>query len=834
LPGVIVRPRSAVVWIIARRPYTINGPILWNTRYVPAQKQVLTPGSPPVPETIEYAEPETGPPPPTPVGQWDTVRLTWFELIDRWSAEIIVGNLAEQGSLDPRAPDQTPSDDDQGRPDPDGPGNNYTGTGDPYNPGDVARPPGAGAPDDEYIDEDGNRRLRSSGRLFLLTSTSLYLLSGDGGRTWSRYNGPWGAGAAASVLGGVVHVVDAAGNLWVSENGAMSWTRAPRGVQLAQTAAGGGNQLAVGRAGRIVIDGGAAREGDTPLGNRSLTSLAYRRPSRGGADAWEIADEKRGSLNGARRGIVVNRIEETATGVQYWVGPRAANPTVAAGTYRIVFDRTNWLDASNSVWKPSWPNQFLTDSIAWPGGSALDYANAVINALNPRARLNLGGPDLPVPVDISASAEWVEYPDNTRRAKLTIIWQPRPPQPGEYPKEFRPYDRLRLDGAMHPSITGAGPLTAVSGAGMDADWNPALTTIRYEGNVAAAAQESAPNSDSFALLKIEAVGGDINALANAAGGTLNGTIAVTAIHDTTFGWTASGPRPPSQDMTRSVIDIEVVIGNNWRYRGGLGGDGLPESQRPFDGERVRAGGIEVQLAFDAANSSPGFGGAQPENVSLSVFFPSGWRFPIDIQQIPSARPWRGMRSECSASTTQVPIVYRPAREGGWTIVASDRAAAQASVSGQTISFSALPPIPAQTDAVVSTRFDTVAVGSSGHFGALKIDLSGWNPTASVADLPPSFQINPPVTWGSGRDRLLVVSRDGGPRARLVNPSGSSTLLAFSGALVGRRCTSLNYRAGRWWAVDGGTNRLYWSNDGATWRVLPPLGNDVQAIEVEGE
>jgi hypothetical protein len=359
LPGVIVRPRSAVVWIIARRPYTINGPILWNTRYVPAQKEVLTPGGPPVPETIEHTLPETGPPPPTPVGQWDTVRLTWFELVDRWSAEIIVGNLAEQGSLDPRAPDETPSDSDQGRPDPEGPGNEHTGAGDPYNPSGVARPPGAGAPDDEYIDNDGNRRLRSSGRLFLLTSTSLYLLSGDGGRTWSRYNGLWSSGASASVLGHVVHVVDSAGNLWISSDGVTFWTRAPRGVQLTQTAAGGGNQLAVGRAGRIVIDGGAAREGDTPLGNRSLPSLAYRRPSRAGSDAWEIADEKRGSLNGAKRGIVANRIEETATGVQHWVGPRPQNPTVPAGTYRIIFDSTDWLDPSGNVWKPVWPNVFL-------------------------------------------------------------------------------------------------------------------------------------------------------------------------------------------------------------------------------------------------------------------------------------------------------------------------------------------------------------------------------------------------------------------------------------------------------------------------------------------
>jgi hypothetical protein len=161
----------------------------------------------------------------------------------------------------------------------------------------------------------------------------------------------------------------------------------------------------------------------------------------------------------------------------------------------------------------------------------------------------------------------------------------------------------------------------------------------------------------------------------------------------------------------------------------------------------------------------------------------------------------------------------------------------ANVAGQTLSFSALPPIPVQTDAVVSTRFETVAVGSSGHFGALKLDLSAWNtPTniTNIADLPPELMVNPPVTWGSGPDHLLAVSRNGGPRARLGSPNGDSTLLAFSGALVGRRCTSLNYRAGRWWAVDGGTNRVYWSNDGSAWRVLPPLGNDVQAIEVEGE
>jgi hypothetical protein len=822
LPGVDVRPRSAVVWIISKRPYTISGPILWNTRYVPTQREVLTPGDPPVAEVIDYAEPETGPPPATPAGQWDTVRLTWFEPLERWSAEVIVGNLAEQTEIGPpKAPEKTPEDDDQGNPDPEGPGDEgYTGDGDPYNPDYIARPPGAGAPDDEYIDDDGNRRLRSSGRLFLLTSTSLYLLSGDGGRTWSRHTGPWGAGAAASVLSGIVHVVDGAGNLWISSNGATSWTRAPRGVQLAQTAAGGGNQLAVGRAGRIVIDGGAAREGDTPLGDRSLTSLAYRRPTGGGSDAWEIADERRGSLDGALRGVVVNRIEDTSTGVQYWIGPRAANPTIAAGTYRIIFDRTTWLDGGGNVWRPLWPNQFFTDEIVWPGGSALDYAQAVISALNPQARQRFSGPYLPLPVDISASVEWVEYPDNTRRARLTILWQPRPPGPGEYPVEFRPHDRLRLDGAVG--------FEAVNGVNTDADWDATTSTVRYEGNLATATPEAAPNSDSFALLKIEAVGGNIDALAE--GNILRGTIKVTAIHNTTFGWTAGGPRPPSEDMTRSIIEVEIVANQGWTWRGGVGGEGLPEAERPIRDERVN-GAVSVSLAY-VSGSGPEIG-YNPAEISLLVSFPAGWRFPIDFQHIPGSKPWLGMTSEGLGSSEPVQLSYRPARAGAWTIGASDRASMLASVSGQSLNFSALPAMPAGTDTVLATRGDTFAVGEDGSSAYLNAESTDWVVGMNVSVPPSIFTVPPPVLWGAGRDDLLAISKNGGTVSMVVYP-GTGQPFSLFGAIVGRRASSLNHRAGRWWAVDGGTNRVYWSRNGRFWYVLPPLGNDVQAIEVEGE
>lgn len=820
VPGAPVRPRSAVVWIIARRPYTVGGPVLWNVRAKPASREILVPGDPPTTETLDYLEPETGAPPAEPSGQWDTLRLTWFESVERWSAEVQVGNLAEQDGVEPQPPEEEQPEDDQGDPDPEGEGEGYTGDGDPYDPADVAQPPGAGDPDDEFVDDDGNRRLRSQGRLFLLTSTSLYLLSGDGGRTWSRGTGPWGAGAAASVLGGVVHVIDGTGQLWISSNGATSWTRAPRGVQLAQTAAGGGNQLAVGRAGRVAIDGGAAREGDTPLGDRSLTSLAYRRPTGGGADAWEIADEKRGSLDGALRGVPVNRIEDTSTGTQYWVGPRAANPTIAAGPYRIIFDRTTWLDGGGNVWSPIWPNQFLTDSIAWPGGSALDYAQAVIDALNPQARQRLTGPYLPLPVDFSASVEWVEYPDNTKRARLTILWQPRPPAAGEFPVEFRPHDRLRLDGAFG--------FEAVSGSGADADWDATSSTVRYEGNLGAATAEAAPNSDSFALLKIEALGGDIDAIAM--GGVLNGTIKITAIHNTTLGWTPAGPRPPAEDTTRSIIEVEVVIFSVGTWRGGVGGEGLPEDERPIRNERAN-GSISVSLAYVSGS------GGVPEaaDVSLSVTIPAGWRLPIDFQSIPGARPWLGMTSEGLGSSIPVNLVYRAARDGAWAIAASDRQASLAVVSGADISFSPMPPLEPGTDTVISTRTDIVSVGAGGASAYFANQVAGgnwiFNPDVTTSG---PFSVAAPITWGAGRDRVLAISRNGGPNIFTIDGPGTGFSTALGGALASRRATSLNRRAGRWWAVDGGTNRLYWSNNGEDWRVLPPLGTDVQAVEVEGE
>jgi hypothetical protein len=287
-------------------------------------------------------------------------------------------------------------------------------------------------------------------------------------------------------------------------------------------------------------------------------------------------------------------------------------------------------------------------------------------------------------------------------------------------------------------------------------------------------------------------------------------------------------------MTRSVIDVEVVIGNNWRYRGGVGGDGLPESQRPFDGERVRAGGIEVQLAFDVANSSPGYGGAQPENVSLSVFFPSGWRFPIDIQQIPSTRPWLGMRSEASPTLNEVYVRFVPARSGAWMIAANDRKTALATVSGAAIEISAAADLPAGLSTVLATREMFFAVSDAGA-NSFTSDGLTWLENGNVSDgPPPQSVVAAPVLWGASGRVLIVISRNGGPRGRRIETDLTTSDLGLSGALVNRRASSLNYRAGRWWAVDGGTNRVYWSNDGALWRVLPPLGNDVQAVEVEGE
>lgn len=818
LPGVAIRPRSAVVWIIARRPYTISGPILWNTRYVPETREILVPGDPPTPEVLEYAQPESGPPKAIPAGQWDTIRLTWFEPLERWSAEVIVGDILEQSDLGPpKQPEKQPDDDDKGKPDPGGDDGGFTGDGAPYNPDDIARPPGAGAPDDAFIDDDGNRRLRSQGRLFLLTSTNLYLLSGDGGRTWERFTGPWGAGAAASVQGGVVHVVDGAGGLWVSAPGALTWSRAPRGVQLAQTAAGGGNQLAIGRAGRIVIDGGAAREGDTPLGDRSLTSLAYRRPSGSGADAWEIADERRGSLDGARRGIIVNRVEDTSTGTQYWVGPRAASPTIAAGPYRILFDRTTWLDATGTVWRPLPPFAFLTDEIAWQGGSALDYAQAIADALNPRARERLTGPYLPLPVDVSASVEWVEYPDNTRRARLTLLWNPRTPAAGEFPNQFRPHDRLRLDGAFG--------LEAVSGLNTDADWDATTSTVRYEGNIDAATPEAAPNSDSFSLLKIDSYGGDLRFMAAVFGngGLVNGTIRVTAIHNTTFGWNAAGPLPPGQDMTRSILQVEIIMGG-YTWRGGVGGEGLPEDQRPIRDERIN-GTVVVELLPDPNALPPQ---QEIREITLSVTFPPGWRVPIDFQQIGTARPWRGMTSEGLASSLGVAFTYRSPSNGAWLIAADDRQTTLATVSGQTLEFSPSPAVPPTTRGPVVATRDAFAVVGLDASGALAV----WSgPPESVFNN--EAQIGPhsgplPIYAGGG-SVLLMIFADGRVEVR-PGFSASPTVLAGRGG----RLAGLNRRAGRWWVVERGTNKLYWSNDGQTWRVLPALGSDVQAVEIEGE
>ena len=805
LPGVVVRPRSAVVWIIARRPYTIGGPILWNTRYIRAQREVLTPGDPPVPEIIDYAKPETGPPPATPFGQWDTLRFTWFESLNCWSAEVITGNVAEQEDLELIPPEREPGEDDQSD-------NDYTGDGNPYNPGDIARPPGADDPDDEYVDEDGNKRLRSSGRLFLLTSTSLYLLSGDGGRTWQRFTGPWSAGVAASVLGGVVHVVDSGGNLWISDPGATAWTRAPRGVQLTQTEAGGGNQLAVGLAGRIVIDGAAAREGDTPLGSRLLTSLAYRRPSRGGADAWKIADERRGSLNGARHGIVVNRIEDTSTGTQFWVGDRAENPTIPAGTYRIVFDRTFWLDGSNNVWKPQWPNHFLTDTISWPGGSALDYARAIADAINPSTRQFLTGPFLPVPANVSASAEWIEYPDNTRRARLTILWRPRPPAPGEYPREFRPYERLRLDGGFG--------LRAVSGEHTDAHWNATTTIVSYEGNINAATPRQAPNSDSFALLEITnsaPLPGQI-ALVN------HGTITITAFENTAPGWTPAGPRPPAEDFSRSKLDVEIQIASQI-WRGSVGGDGLPVEQRPIVDGRIN-GPVSVQL-FPVAGPFDG-----PVDTVLTVTFPAGWRVPIDSQFIQSARPWRGQAIVGSNASSPVPLTYRSPRPGAWMIAAADGRALFATTRGSTLTPGNTTNLPAMSGPVVATRdkYCTLSVVN----GQLR---QSFNDGPERPDLWEELQIGsgfsgPLPAYGASPRWVLAILPDG---TTLMN-NGFESVSSAPSVLSGRgiRISSINYRAGRWWAVERNTNRVYWSNNGTTWYVLPPLDPDVQAVEVEGE
>jgi hypothetical protein len=828
--GARVREAAHTVMVVARRPYTITGPIVWGYRWVP-REDLIAPeeeGGEPTTEIVPVFE--AGAPPAAPEGLWDLIVFYWFEPLGTWFAAVTPGYEPEQQdlSIEPKPEDETPTEKDEDQDNPEGgedePADYDDGVG-PVDEEDIARPPGADDPDDLYTDpETGEQRRRSAGRLILLTRGADYFLSGNGGRDWFRFTGPFAAPVAGSVGGDVVHVVAAGEPLHRSDETAQAWTQNAAAVGLVETVGGNGGHLAVGTNGIIVLNGAEIVSGTSPLGDATLSTAAWRGAvGVDGSRAITASDERQGSAAPVYRDPSIDLVAPTFYGATLWVGVQGVNPTIAALTLGAEgFSQSRFGDTNPANWwQPDDFRLLFSPSLSWGGGSALALAEQIANAINSgaarfQARRLPFGPWLNAPATVFATAAWVDLGGGQKRAALTIRWTARAPGTGEFQRWFRPeHPQARLfentSWAFGTSGASAAPF--------------ALTTLPSFWAGTLSNPETAPNSDSFAALQISAVDLDLSEVGGIVGrqpdGTVRGEMRVVSILDTRPGWTSSGPASP--DGTISILEVEIRIpvstGGALVFRGALGGAGLPVGDRPLMFERVQSERV-VAASFVSADSVP-----VPPTVSsgtLEVRFPSGWRFPIDHQVIPQISPWLGMLSESSGSPAPVGITIRFPAEGGW-LIAADDGRSMLSPGRSPLTFFPGAPLPGGAGS-------RLAAGGSYWF-AYKGGQIWRSEDGLTWDAPVSLPDAGPWSFAFGLGRLVGVSSTTG--AVVVSTDGGASFTTQTTPLAGRPGIDwVNAAAGRFWSGVGGTNLLFWSNDGEAWKALPAM-RDTPQLEVEG-
>jgi hypothetical protein len=818
LNGARVRQRSAQIVILAARGTQFAGPIAWGlsaSRIVEAKAPDDT--------TIEVLTGVAGP----PEGEeevFDLVVFTWFEGYGIWWGQWFAG-IAENQEIFEETPEETENEDD----DPPVEGDENAEYDDGINdPGEeeTDRPPGDDDPDDTFTDpETGEERRRSQGRLIMFQrSTNVYFLSGDGGRTWQKFESPF-SGTSAGAVSATLDALAASGNndLYVGPLGVNFENNVPTGP-INQIVASRSEWVAVGPSGKVLIDREVVPAGPH-LSNKNINRLAYRGSNVfEGGSGFIVADEKRGSPQ-VRRNNTIQLVQESFYRCRLWVAiaQQTPNPIMlnsngqTSGTWsQVDMSQSRFGDNNPALWwSPDQMQLFFSQSYSWSTGTlAMTAATELANRINNgtaifRIRNLPFGPWGRAAADLVATPVLVNLGGGSFRAAVDLRWDARAPGTGDFNRWVRP---------EHPQANLFINDSFLTGGAFAQQSIPPYYKLILGG------LSTSPNSDSFQQISLAANNfseEEIRNLLNVSG-PLNGSIRVLVEEDTRGEYDDGFLQDPAVSLSSISVYLTFTHGTETiAFKGTITANDAPVASRPvFDG-RIN-GPLSIVLDFDPLASSVIFN-APPTNAwSITAAFPNGWAVPIDTQIIGADQSrHEGWLNQTSISQVGVPVqVILPIR-GAYLLAAAGGEAALLDPSDESIAAVSDLPDPAAQIAGGGGRF--VAWAAPNKIWT-SVDGVTWEAKPDLPALPTS------IAWGGGS--VFVAITESGQIIRTTDAFASATLSTPPALQGNSPWLSINFAAGRFWAGIDDKNLLAWSNDGILWKALPPI-SEAKFREVEG-